>query len=181
MYICDILTCICTCLQVCVQVCVCVCAYVRDWRLLSLCLLWFLCLCDRLTWAQMVADEHMNFTSHFTCWHDNSVKAYMIKKFQQILLKHTPLNHVEHFDHCSSRRNRSWHRKQSVTSIHAGRRILPVFSIGNQGLIIEVMNETKLQFCKIAAKISKGRKNIHNKQIIFIFHHNGGEKKGTKV
>lgn len=66
--------CICTCMQVCVQVC--------EWRLmlsLTVCLLCFLCLCDRLTCAQMVDDEHMNFTSHLTCWHDNSVKAYMMK------------------------------------------------------------------------------------------------------
>lgn len=58
--------CICTCLQVCVQMCVWV-AGDYPW----LCVCW-VCLCDRLTCAQMADDEHMNFTSHFTCWHDNS-------------------------------------------------------------------------------------------------------------
>lgn len=77
MYVCDIWT----CAYVHACRCVCRCVRARQGRLmLSLTvLLCLLCLCDRLTCAQMVDDEHMNFTSHFTCWHDNSVKAYMMK------------------------------------------------------------------------------------------------------
>lgn len=65
------------------------CAYVHVCRCVCRCDAIFdyafaVCLCDRLTYAQMVDDEHMSFTSHFTCWHDNSVKAHVIKVWKKI-------------------------------------------------------------------------------------------------
>ncbi len=52
--------------QVCRCVCVCVCVNTHGIFdcVFVVCVL---CLCDRLTCTQMVDDEHMNFTSHFTC------------------------------------------------------------------------------------------------------------------